>query len=70
MKKSKLYRYLGRNGILDTKVLLDGINHIDILILHADDGKILTDGERYQYTVTIEASELGNWREVADNTNK
>lgn len=70
MKKSKLYRYLGRNGILDTKVLLDGINHIDILILHADDGKILTDGERYQYTVTIEASEFGNWREVADNTNK
>lgn len=70
MRKNKLYRYLGRNGILDTKVLLDGINHIDIVILYADVGKILTDGERYQYTVTIEASEVGNWKEVADNTNK
>lgn len=70
MRKNKLYRYLGRNGILDTKVLLDGINHIDIVILYADAGKILTDGERYQYSVTIEASEVGNWKEVADNTNK
>lgn len=70
MKKDKKYRYLGRNGILDTKVLLDGINHIDIVILHADEGKILTNGEKYQYSVTVEASEVKQWREVADNTNK
>lgn len=70
MRKDKKYRYLGRNGILDTKVLLDGINHIDIVILYADKGKILTNGERYQYTVTVETSEVNQWREVADNINK
>lgn len=70
MRKNKLYRYLGRNGILDTKVLLDGIDHIDIVILYADEGKILTNGEKYQYSVTVEAADAHQWREVADNTNK
>ena len=36
MTKNKMYRYLGRNGILTTKILLDGINHIDVLELVAD----------------------------------
>ena len=40
MRIDKKYRYLGRNGILDTKVLLDGIDHIEIVILYADEGKI------------------------------
>lgn len=70
MKKSKLYRYLGRNGILDTRILLDGINHIDMLLIQADPGFILTDGEVIRYSVTIEASELKNWKEVSDNTNE
>lgn len=70
MKKIKLYRYLGRNGILDTKVLLDGINHIDIVVLQADPDKILTNGESYRHSVTIEATEVNEWKEVADNTNK
>lgn len=46
MTKDRKYRYLGRNGILDTKVLLDGINHINIVTINADPGKILTNGER------------------------
>ena len=58
MKKIKLYRYLGRNGILDTKVLLDGINHIDIVVLQADPGKILTNGEIFRHSVTVEAMEI------------
>lgn len=70
MKKSKLYRYLGRNGILDTRILLDGINHIDMLLIQADPGFVLTDGEVTRYSVTIEASELKNWKEVSDNTNE
>ena len=70
MKKSKLYRYLGRNGILDTRILLDGINHIDMLLIQADPGFVLTDGEITRHSVTIEASELKNWKEVADNTNE
>lgn len=70
MKKSKLYRYLGRNGILDTRILLDGINHIDMLLIQADPDFVLTDGEVTRHSVTIEASELKNWKEVADNTNE
>lgn len=70
MKKIKLYRYLGRNGILDTKVLLDGINHIDIVVLQADSGKVLTNGELFRHSVTIEATEINDWKEVADNSNK
>lgn len=70
MRKEKLYRYLGRNGILDSKILLDGINHINMVMLYADAGKILTDGEDFKHVILVEASEVPNWKEVADNTNK
>ena len=70
MRKTKKYRYLGRNGILDTRVLLTGIEHIDIVTLEADAGKILTDGNRFLYSVTVEASEESNWREITDNIKK
>lgn len=70
MRKEKLYRYLGRNGILDTKVLLDGINHIDMIVLYADPGYVLTNGEDYKHSVLIEASELKDWKEIADNMDK
>lgn len=70
MRKEKLYRYLGRNGILDTRVLLDGINHIDMVILYADPGKVLTNGEEFKHSIMVEATEVSNWKEVADNTNK
>ena len=70
MTKDRKYRYLGRNGILDTKVLLDGINHINIVTINADPGNILTNGERTQYSVTVEESEEHKWREITDNTKK
>ena len=70
MTKDRKYRYLGRNGILDTKVLLDGINHINIVTIYADKGKILTNGERTQYIVTVEESDEHKWREITDNTKK
>ena len=70
MTKDRKYRYLGRNGILDTKVLIDGINHINIVTINADPGKILTNGERTQYSVTVEESEEHKWREITDNTKK
>ncbi len=70
MRKEKLYRYLGRNGILDAKVLLDGISHIDMVMLYADADKILTNGEEFKRVVLVEASEVSEWKEIADNTNK
>ena len=45
MTKIKKYKYLGRNGILVTRILIDGANHIPMMTLIADNGKILTDGE-------------------------
>lgn len=66
MIKKKLYKYLGRNGILITYILLDGISRIDMFRLEASPGMILTDGEREVYCVDIEAEELDNWREIED----
>lgn len=70
MTTNKLYRYFGRNGILTTKILLDGINHIPMVMLKADEGKILTNGNQVCYSIIIEETEIPSWREIADNTDK
>lgn len=69
MKKNKAYKYIGRDGIIVSRVLLDGINHIPMLILSADEGKILTDGEKKVYSITIEADQITEWKEIADKNN-
>ena len=69
MTKRKMYRYLGRTGILDTYVILDGIDKIPLIKLIADKDKILTDGEVFSYSVTVEENEASNWTEVADKNN-
>lgn len=69
MTKKKMYRYLGRNGILTTYILLDGITHIPMLELKASKDKILTNGEEITYSVVIEESELQHWKEIPDKTN-
>ena len=66
MIKTKIYRYLGRNGILNTYILLDGINHILRYRLEADKGKILTNGEKRVYSIEINAEDLENWIEITD----
>jgi hypothetical protein len=45
MKKTKLYRYIGRNGIITSPVLLDGISYLQMYRLSAKAGYALTDGE-------------------------
>lgn len=67
MKKKKLYRYLGRNGIITSPVLLDNIEHIDMLYLMADNEKFLTNGEEKVKSITIFADELDNWTEVNED---
>ena len=44
MIKSKMYRYLGRNGIITSPILLENMEPIPMLNLRASKGKILTDG--------------------------
>ena len=58
-----LYRYRGEGGTVDTTVLLP-IEHEDMYRLCADDGKILTDGEKTASVIDIPASDIDKWAEV------
>ena len=69
MTKKKMYRYLGRNGILTTYILLDGIAHIPMLELKAKEGYILTNGERKAYSVIVEEEEAILWYEIEAKDN-
>lgn len=69
MKKRKMYRYLGRNGILTTRVLIEGANYIPLIELTADEHMILTNGERKAHSVVVEESDIDLWTEIADNLN-
>ena len=73
MKKTKMYRYLGRNGILTTHVLLEGVSCSVIYQLAAEEGKILTNGEKNLHTVSVYEEHLDDWHEIDDpeaNLNK
>lgn len=64
-----MYRYIGRNGIITSKVLLDGIKYIPMITLEADKDKILTNGNVKTKWITIELDEVNNWKEIADENN-
>ena len=73
MRKTKKYRYDGRNGILTTHILLDGISYTELYELVAEPGMVLTDGERVVYTVTVYGDNLSKWVEIPepkDNSKK
>lgn len=69
MTKVKKYKYLGRNGVLVTRIIIDGVNYIPMMTLTADAGKILTNGETSVYSITVEADEVDLWREIPDKVN-
>lgn len=66
MTRKKLYRYLGRNGILTTRVLIDGVKYIQMYELIAAPGMILTNGEEQVYSIIVEESAAKQWKEIAD----
>lgn len=66
MVKTKMYRYLGRNGIITSPVLLNSVEPIEMFLLRASDDKVLTNGESFVKTVTVFADEVENWVEVND----
>ena len=69
MTKVKKYKYLGRNGVLVTRIIIDGVNYIPMMTLTADAGNILTNGETSVYSITVEADEVNLWREIPDKVN-
>ena len=69
MTKVKKYKYLGRNGVLVTRIIIDGVNYIPMMTLTADAGKVLTNGETSVYSITVEADEVNLWREIPDKVN-
>lgn len=73
MKRIKKYRYVGRNGILTSFVELENVPHTVIYILQADEGKLLTNGERIEKTIPVHEDNLVCWYEIDDpeaNLNK
>lgn len=64
MIKKKLYRYLGKNGIITSLVELMNIDYLPMYRLEASPGYILTNGEQMAYSVDIFAEELSNWSEI------
>ena len=64
MKKQNRYRYLGRNGIITTSILLEGIEPILMYRIIADEGKTLTDGNRYHKEIEIFVEDLDKWTEI------
>lgn len=69
MKQKKCYKYIGRNGILVTKILIEDAKSIPMAELIADEGKILTNGEKKAHAITVELDEVANWKEIADEDN-
>lgn len=67
MITQKMYRYLGRNGTITSKILLENISPIEMMSLQASKGKILTNGQKRVYSVLIFKDELDDWYEVEDN---
>lgn len=68
MTKTKMYRYLGRNGIITSPVLLDKVEPIVLYELRADAGKVLTNGEKTSKFTTVFEDELKDWTEIDDPT--
>jgi hypothetical protein len=66
MTKTKMYRYLGRNGIITSPILLETIEPIAMLNLRASTGKSLTNGDKITKSVTIFVDELDEWFEIDD----
>ena len=64
MTKEIIYKYLGTNGVIESPVYLEGIYSVRINILMADEGFMLTDGERLERIVRCSDEEVSKWKEI------
>jgi len=70
MIKTNIYRYLGRNGMITTPIILEGATAIPMYRLTADENKKLTNGVIQVSQIDVFEDELDNWYEIsieADN---
>lgn len=66
MITEKMYRYLGRNGTITSKILLEKIEPIPMFKLEAARGKVLTNGVIHTYSITVFEDELNDWKEIEE----
>ena len=66
MTKSKMYRYLGRNGIITSPILLEKVEPITMYELRAAEGKVLSNGEEFVKIKLIFTEDLKDWIEIDD----
>ena len=64
MVKNKIYRYLGRNGIITTPVLIEGTTPITMYRLIADEDKVLSNGKTHVRMIDVFDDEIENWFEI------
>jgi hypothetical protein len=66
MTQSKMYRYIGRNGIITSPVLLEKVEPIAMIELRAAAGKVLSNGSETAKVKLVFADELKDWNEIDD----
>ena len=66
MIKNKIYRYLGRNGMVTTPILLEGTTPIIMYRLIADEGMILSNGQIHARMIDVFDDEVENWFEIPE----
>lgn len=66
MIQSKMYRYIGRNGIITSPVLLEKVEPITMIELRAAAGKVLSNGNETAKVKLVFADELKDWNEIDD----
>ena len=64
MTKNIVYRYLGRNGIITSPILLEGNAPIKMYRLIANENKALTNGETIIKMIDVFAEDLDKWTEI------
>lgn len=64
MIKNKIYRYLGRNGMITTPILIEGATPIIMYRLIADNGMVLSDGKTHVSMIDVFDDEINNWFEI------
>lgn len=64
MKKEIIYTYLGTNGTISSPVHLEDIYYTRKVRLAADNGMILTNGEREVSAVIVPEDDVELWKEI------
>ena len=66
MITEKMYRYVGRNGLITSRVFIENASPIPMLRLQALQGKILTNGTKFSYDIIVFKDEVDEWQEIDD----